>query len=365
MRHAMDLYDSRGVLIFIPLALVSFSKITTAALLNWGTITQLPGEGSIPNVDVFITQMPGCPTPSSINDVPVLGNEWFPPGTIRPRTSDELWSELQDECLLWNGSCSGDSAAVQTEFFQEGGTLDWLIFDQTGCFHNQSGIDCTPKLLSELEHVRDWMRTSECNSMGAKYASSHEDNSSEYGPVCCEECGLGAANVNVYYWPEPDVDTSCLSIIGNSVNPIGFGATTDGTDTYWGCVWSQTNSCDTRGSGYITARVETSDFLTWKVYLTNPWDPPSCPETDIPSTYFVLPTSSSAMLESHVLAGSAGHYLRKPISGAVYNSTTIATAVSGTFTLQVFFFFYHRVDNFLTFLIVPHHQFTFTLLIFL
>ena len=62
-------------------------------------------------------------------------------------------------------------------------------------------------------------------------------------PCCCGSCEMNVQNVDIYYWPEPNVNTSCLSIIGDSVRPVDYGATrsvwTDGTetvnDTYWGC----------------------------------------------------------------------------------------------------------------------------------
>ena len=44
-------------------------------------------------------------------------------------------------------------------------------------------------------------------------------------PSCCGVCETNVDNVEIYYWPKPDVNTSCLSIIGDSIRPIDFGAT--------------------------------------------------------------------------------------------------------------------------------------------
>ena len=64
-------------------------------------------------------------------------------------------------------------------------------------------------------------------------------------PSCCGVGEVRASNVDIYYWPEPDVDTSCLDIIGTTVNPTGYGATTQALSllgntigpnhTFWAC----------------------------------------------------------------------------------------------------------------------------------
>lgn len=44
---------------------------------------------------------------------------------------------------------------------------------------------------------------------------------------CCDVCYTFVDNVDIYYWPEPDVNMSCLSIIGNSIKPIDADTTRD------------------------------------------------------------------------------------------------------------------------------------------
>lgn len=54
--------------------------------------------------------------------------------------------------------------------------------------------------------------------------------------TCCGGCDFGADKVDVYYWPDPLADTSCLSIIGSQISDVADGATTDSMGSlYWGC----------------------------------------------------------------------------------------------------------------------------------
>ena len=101
-------------------------------------------------------------------------------------------------------------------------------------------------------------------------------------PHCCgfRECFFHPTFVEIYYWPEEDADTSCLDIIGESVNPWDFGATLTTTTeygpwhgrppnwnrigTYWGCK---------SNSWIITTAVMTSIHgFTFKSSMYNPWD---------------------------------------------------------------------------------------------
>lgn len=47
----------------------------------------------------------------------------------------------------------------------------------------------------------------------------------DVGETCCGNAIIKAQNVDIYHWPEPGADTSCLSIVGNSVNSLYYGAT--------------------------------------------------------------------------------------------------------------------------------------------
>ena len=102
-----------------------------------------------------------------------------------------------------------------------------------------------------------------------------------YSGSCCglQECFFDPTYVEVYYWPVEDADTSCLSVIGDSVKPWDYGATltttTEAGDwhgrpgnwnpvgTYWGC---------TSGLQVITTAVMTSvNGFTFKSSRYNPW----------------------------------------------------------------------------------------------
>lgn len=67
---------------------------------------------------------------------------------------------------------------------------------------------------------------------GEKRGYEKRDNSTEerkYGG----DTNIEAGNVDVYYWPGPNANTSCQSIIGNRVNPPDYGATTDSLGLRW------------------------------------------------------------------------------------------------------------------------------------
>lgn len=98
---------------------------------------------------------------------------------------------------------------------------------------------------------------------------------------CCGHfgCQFDPTFVEVYYWPVEDADTSCLSIIGDSVKPWDFGATftttTEAGDwhgrprnwnpvgTYWGCV----SDLQT----ITTAMMTSVNGFTFKASMYNPW----------------------------------------------------------------------------------------------
>ncbi|KAG7009612.1 hypothetical protein G7Y79_00002g007270 [Physcia stellaris] len=77
-----------------------------------------------------------------------------------------------------------------------------------------------------------------------------------YSGSCCglQECFFDPTYVEVYYWPAEDADTSCLSVIGDSVKPWDYGATLTTT------------------TEVITTAVMTSvNGFTFKSSVYNPW----------------------------------------------------------------------------------------------
>ena len=94
------------------------------------------------------------------------------------------------------------------------------------------------------------------------------------------DCYAIVGTVDVYYWPEPDADTSCLSIVGEASTPLLRDATISTlslsdtswtTVTYWGCT-AQTGFY--QGSYLTTAQMATIDGLSFKSFRINPWSAP-------------------------------------------------------------------------------------------
>ena len=156
---------------------------------------------------------------------------------------------LSDQCMLWDSICSGNQTLAIDQFF--GKTLyENVCFTGDGDEVVQSNCtrQNTPARYSEFARIKSWMRSSPCiasqgayqkahptrdteGMQGAKRAYEKRDTSTrdhnEGGGTCCGTCNIEAGNVDVYYWPESNANESCLSIIGNSVNPPDYGATTD------------------------------------------------------------------------------------------------------------------------------------------
>lgn len=154
-----------------------------------------------------------------------------------------------------------------------------------------------------------------------------------------ELCALEVGDVDIYFWPDPSRDTSCLSVIGNATNPPMQDASTRTiygpfynnsmyTTVYWGCTARDSNS----GESYITTAVlATTGSLSAKQYLYNPWSSQPCSAEALPST-----SSISQPLEdrgSHASARVRRHALLAS-SGPTQNSGLLgATITSGNFTL--------------------------------
>ena len=173
-------------------------------------------------------------------------------------------------------------------------------------------------------------------------------------PSCCGVCAVGAANVDPYYWSEPDVDISCLDIIGTTVNPIGYGATTkallDGytsgpNETFWACPAKNPITYHDMGITYVqstetTASLTSIGSLEVKVPKVNPWASSPCIKTD---TSPPDSNGSNISVELHSRYGiqAREHSLIIPSSITKENGSPVSTAVLGNFTLLVLL--YHRI----------------------
>ena len=264
---------------------------------------------------------------------------------------------FHDGCVLWDDSCSGNRTEAIKNFFDNaflsngrndrnsnGPLLSNLCFVQK--FVNQSDCDTynPPERLSEFQRIKNWMRSSQCISAAdewiamtgynwGRYFSTFNEPKAEYIhdvgnstallPTCCGGCLAWAENVDLFYWPEPDSDTSCLSVIG-SVRPIDYGATTESGTTYWACNWTESSS-----TGILTtAQITTVGSLTVKVSNFNPWSSSPCGEDE--------PESQDQSTKARDRGASVyrrAHSLIIPTSITETDGLPVSTMISGNFTL--------------------------------
>ena len=255
-------------------------------------------------------------------------------------------TNLDDRCLLWNSSCSGNTTLAMNRFFAEAFQSDLMsnaCFAQLNSTDTVSVLNCdkynSPARMSELQEIRNWMRSQRCVSAATEWAAIntgssnftfanaedditagedpdsqmaqkmdhvHYNYSAGVAPSCCGICDIYAENVDVYYWPVPDANTSCLSIIGENVRPLDYGATTTTiqdqgtpvttiTSTYWGCtavdsyflIASQRSVTDS----YIltTAEISKIGSLTVKISSLSPWSSSPCNQDDTGSHLRIRP----------------------------------------------------------------------------
>lgn len=259
---------------------------------------------------------------------------------------------FSDECVLWDDACSGNRTAALKKFFDIAFTrysvpplYNNQCFSQE--FVNQS--DCNtfnpPERLSEFRTIKDWMRSSQCVSAADEWIAmtgyswgyffagwnitkanfiDSVGNSSFPLPSCCGGCLVYAENVDLYYWPEPDSDQSCLSIVGDSVRPLDYGATTEGSTTYWACNWTQSST-----TGVLpTAQITTVGSLTVKISSYNPWSSSPCVVNEPGSQ-----NQSLKARDGYASVYRRAHSLIIPTSITQADGLPISTVISGNFTL--------------------------------
>ena len=227
-------------------------------------------------------------------------------GTKRTATP----TSMDDMCVLWDDSCSGDKTKAIEKFFRS--TVD---LGGNSCFEHPPGGDSSacitynpPSRLLEWQKIKQWMSSSQCTSALETYDELNGKNDSNKHrfwrsvSTCCLRCYIQAEDVDIYYWPEPDADTSCLSIIGGSVRPLDYGATTATVSvlheltqtvdlvTYWGCTASTLKTETLSEHGHLTtfsyrettttAKITTIGSLPVKISAYNPWSPAPCPQEE-------------------------------------------------------------------------------------
>ena len=231
---------------------------------------------------------------------------------------------LGHDCIIWNNSCRGDRPSAIESFFDH--TYEDLLGHscffapwEERCLHLYDASE-----LSQIHYLKDWVRTPECWSSFSEYNRTHGfslyNGNMEHNNFCCKLCNSFSENVELFYWPDPDDDTSCLSILGNTTSAFTDGATTDGSGmTYWGCT-------QTPGSVLTTAIVETWGNMTLKVTIIDPWGPLQCPTEATLSRRFMVFGGTSTEDWSILTP-------RSVISIVSNNEIPVSTMVSDGFTL--------------------------------
>ena len=194
---------------------------------------------------------------------------------------------LNDVCLLWDDACCGNGTAAFDDLWSND-LVNQLL--QNKCFVNPS-TNCTNNnpvgRMDEFKKLKQWLRSPECFGMFPTVRDRndamviHED--ALWKQNCCGECNVAVEKIDVYYWPDPHADRSCLDIIGNGTATTPSGATTNGNGVYWGCTSQAVSEIDVTGSYnvttvvyFTTATLTTVASYTFMAYLSNPWDASPC-----------------------------------------------------------------------------------------
>lgn len=225
-----------------------------------------------------------------------------------------------------------------------------------------SQADCDtynpPERLAEWQKMKDWMRTPQCVSAAGEWqnmtgnhwdvdrlSTGYDPTEDTLSPSCCGMCSVQAQNVDLYYWPEPDANQSCLSIIGESVRPLDYGATTVTTtniwdplntitQTYWACNITGATGSNAVLSGltyaFTTASITTIGDLSVKIPLWSPWSSSPCDEAKDESQGL---NNSLQTRTGHTSILARDHSLIIPSSITHKHNVSVSTVVSEGFTL--------------------------------
>ena len=303
--------------------------------VNGHVIGAPPPNMTVPSAarqDVTATIQPVCTT-----DTGRCGIGWTP---IRNR--EQLERELQAESCLFDGTCGDNATAVEDSFFGSQGTMEFLSSQEGPCGWGNPDFEspkCLPGMMDVLDPVLTWMRGGECRS---KYRSYDAFETKVTSLGCCEYCDFKSGNVDLFYWPDPNADTSCLSIVAPGEVSIDYGATTDPSvgvpqwgSVYWGCTSfiGKTKVINTIAS--LDSSITSLPGITSKIYLLNPWDTGTIERqcgTDWtkslpfgpPSLNAPAKTSTGVRATSLVLPSGSGRFA---------NGSRVSTVVSGSYTL--------------------------------
>lgn len=298
---------------------------------------------------------------------------------------------LIDQCLLWDTSCFGNRTSAIDKFFNttygllqgnscfsqfSSGVLPGdpditvpAVDPETGIFISNMVIpsDCKkynpPERISEWQNMKTWMRSSECVSAqnewmqrSGKDSPYPSDAPSEVIPSCCGGCNVGVDTVGIYYWPEPDVNTSCLDIVGTDMNAWAYGATTgpmidqgQENGTYWACSLKTpktstfTHPVTKAGATEVvtsvysiltTAEVVDIGSLPVKIPRIDPWSSSPCIDADTSPQDSNSSHGSAELPVRHVIQ-ARGHTLVNQFITSQGNASPANTVVLGDLTLLV------------------------------
>lgn len=298
---------------------------------------------------------------------------------------------LIDQCLLWDASCSGNRTSAIDEFFN---TTDGLL-QANSCFSQlSSGVlagdpdisvpavdpgtgmvignmvipsDCkkynSPERIAEWQDMKTWMRSPGCVSAQNEWMQrSGKDPPgpvnvpSEVTPSCCGLCDVGVNTVDIYYWPEPDVNTSCLDIVGTNGNSLAYGATTSptldhglGNGTYWTCslktpatstytyAVAKSGAAETVTSTYpiiTTAELVNIGSISVKIPRIDPWSSSPCIDADTSPQGSNSSHGSAELHVRHVIQARVHTLINQSITPQI-NASPASTVVLGDLTLLV------------------------------
>ncbi|KAF6241078.1 hypothetical protein HO173_000872 [Letharia columbiana] len=181
----------------------------------------------------------------------------------------------------------------------------------------------------EFAVIKDWMRSPQCLASVSEQQlmPGQTPVTSALGTTCCDICFISAESVDVYYWPDPDANTSCLTVIGSDVIPPLYGATTGSATTYWGCTGQGFFS----GPSYVTtAQLMSIGPGTFNEPLVDPWLAPSCVTK---ASTFPSPSISIEARGFHASIHARGHSLVLPPNITQNDGLPASTIVIGGFTL--------------------------------
>ena len=247
---------------------------------------------------------------------------------------------MRDICALWDDSCSGDKTLAANTFFssKSKAVLSNTCFFGDVPYFSYPGVECTasnpPGRMSVFNDLINWMRTPQCLSVVSNYNSRHPGKHPTENRNCCGSCSLNADRVDIFYWQDPDADTSCLSIIDDP--DVAKGATvvydtrviTGDTVVDSQTMWLCTNTEHGQSTVYTNAFLQNEDSMTWRDYGTvvNPWD------TDSLCGGVSTSSHSYGFTKTQRMGGASASRLTNMHSMNTNNSR-VSTVVSGQHTL--------------------------------